>query len=248
MPPSSYPPSTAFRPQPGQGGPPSAGPEASTQSGSPHGQASPLQGQAGSYQGQAGVFPGQAGPQGQHGSGRPPQPGQPSAAHGHGMAVQPPLQQPGPVGQYVQYTQQGPYPRPQGPSPAPPGQYGSPGYEQQPSMHGQPQGMHTQQGPPYGGPAAHPQMRPEYNAQRPPISVQGRPAIPSPGQGLHGPSGPHQGMSNREMSQQAERKRRFTEQKKETQWQQVLCLLTDSVWYVLLQASLPLAGEHERLA
>jgi len=55
-------------------------------------------------------------------------------------------------------------------------------------------------------------------------------------------------MSNREMSQQAERKRRFTEQKKETQWQQVLCLLTDSVWYVLLQASLPLAGEHERLA
>ncbi|DBA75084.1 TPA: hypothetical protein ACH3X1_010412 [Trebouxia sp. C0004] len=57
--------------------------------------------------------------------------------------------------------------------------------------HGQQPGMHSQQRPEYGVPGAHP------GVPRPP-----------------------QGMSNQDMAQQAERKRRFSEQKMETQWQQ----------------------------
>lgn len=207
MPTPSYPSSAVFQPP---GGP--TGPSAHTQgsvphgqSVSPHGQGNPMQGQAGPFQGQGPAF------QSQHDPSRPLLNGQQAGPYGHAMPGQSPLQQP-----YPQYGQQAaPFARPQTSAPGPVGQYGGPGHGQQP-------GMHPQQRPEYSMPGAHPQTQPEYGPQRllkPDLNRVGMPG-PGQGQGQNGMPRPQQGMSNQDMAQQAERKRRFSEQKKETQWQQ----------------------------
>ncbi|KAL0045591.1 hypothetical protein WJX82_010794 [Trebouxia sp. C0006] len=209
MPASAYPSSAAFRPPGGPTGP-SAHPQGSApqgQSGSPHGQAGPVQRQAGPFQGQGPAF------QSQHDPSCPSLPGQSAGPYGHAMPGQSPAQQP-----YPQYGQQAaPFARPQTPALGPMGQNGGPGHEQQPGMHSQ-----QQQQPVYNMPGAYPQTQPEYGPQRPSNPDLSRVGMPGPGQGQgqNGAARPQQGMSNQDMAQQAERKRRFSEQKKETQWQQ----------------------------
>ena len=69
-------------------------------------------------------------------------------------------------------------------------------------------------------PTAQIHMQPDYGPQRQPEMDRGVPAMGGPAQ--QGGAGSQQGMSHQEMAQQAERKRRFTEQKRENQLQQVL--------------------------
>lgn len=154
-------------------------------------------------------------PQGQHGGpGHPPHTGQQPGPYQHGMPSQPPSQQ------YPQYGQPtAPYARPQGPGQGLPEQYAGPGYGQQ-------SGMHPQQQPTYSMPGAHPHVQPGYGPLRPPNPEQGGSGMLGPGQGQNGALRPQPGMSNHELAQQAERKRRFTEQKQESQWNQVHHLLS----------------------
>ena len=180
----------------------------------PHAQGAHMQSVSPHGQGSVSPFQGALGQQ-------PPseQQRRPSAAYGPGMAHQQPSDVSNPVQQHSAYEQE-PVARPLQPGVGPQFQQGASGYPQQAQGYGQ-------QAPPYGMPPAQLQTQPEYRSQQQPdhglqpAPGRGGQHMGGPGQG--GVAGQQQGISQHEMAQQAERKRRFTEQKREKQWQQV-CL------------------------
>lgn len=209
MPPSSYPPSTSFTPGATHPGAPSVG--------TPHPHAQQhVQAGVGPYAPPAqGPYHGQQGPSQhpvasqQHGQQQQASVG----AYGSSSAHQQPPASTIPAAQFPPYSQQGsPYARPPGPTAGP---------RPQPAAGGHPQQAHGfgQQALPYSMPAAQMHMQPDYGPPRQPGLDSRVQAMGAPGQ--HGAVQPQQGMSHQEMAQQAEKKRRFTEQKREDQLHQV---------------------------
>lgn len=213
MPPSSYPPPTSFTP----GATPPGAPLGAT-SHPHHAQQHVQAGLAPCAPPAQGPFHGPLGQQGpsqhpmanqQHGQQQQASVGayDPRSAH------QQPLASTNPAAQFPPYSQQGsPYTRPPGPTAGPRPQPAAGGYPQQ--AHG-----FGQQALPYSMPAAQMHMQSDYGHPRQPGMERGVQAMGAPGQ--HGGVQPQQGMSQQEMAQQAEKKRRFTEQKREDQLHQV---------------------------
>lgn len=114
--------------------------------------------------------------------------------------------------QFPPYGQQGLPVRPPGHSAALQAQPAAPGYAQQAQGFGQ-------QASSYGLPSAQMHMQPDYGPQRQPDVDRGVQALGGPVQ--QGGQRAQQGMSHQEMTQQAEGKRRFTEQKRDDQLHQV---------------------------
>lgn len=224
MPPSSYPPANGFRP----GAPPGAAPGAAPhpagqhiQAVSPHGQglSSPFHGGDLSLQHPTQhPFAAQ-----QHTQQHSQQYSQHHASIGtYGPAVNQQQQQQSSAAHsdahFSPYGHQGPPVRPPGPSAGPQAQqHAATGYAHQA------QGFGQQQGQSYSVPTGQIHMQPDYGPQRQPELERGVPAMG--GLAQQGGAGSQQGMSHQEMAQQAERKRRFTEQKRENQLQQVMLFL-----------------------
>ena len=217
--PSSYPSSSGFR----QGAPPAAALVPTPQSAgqhmqavSPHGQGqgSPFQGASKQHTPNQHPFISQQQAQqhGQHSSQQHPPAGACGPAVNERQQQQQPLSASHSAPHFGRYGQQGPPVRPPGPSAGPQAQPAAAGYAQQAPGIGQ-------QAPLYGSPAAQMHMQPDYGPQRQPDVERG--VQPMGGLVQQGGQRAQQGMSHQEMAQQAERKRRFTEQKKENQLQQV---------------------------
>ena len=218
MPSSSYPSSSGFR----QGASPAAGPGPTPHNGgqhmqaaSPHGQGqgSPFQGAPSQHNLSQHPFISQQNSQ-HHGQQHSQQHSQ-AGAYGPGLKQQQqqqPLSASHSAPQFSHYGQQGIPARPLGPSAGPQAQPTVAGYAQHARGFGQ-------QAPSNGLPTAQMQMQPDYGPQRQP-DVE-REVQPMGGPVQQGGQRAQQGMSHQEMAQQAERKRRFTEQKRENQIQQV---------------------------
>lgn len=155
---------------------------------------------------------------GQHGMGQPlpsqqhSQQHAPAAAYGPGVHHRQPSHAPNPAAQPSAYEQQGPPATPSGAATAATFGHEGPGYPAQAQRYGHQAPLHSM-------PPSQMQAQTEYGSPAQPDMRSGGQAMGAPGQ--IGAARSQQGMSHQEMAQQAERKRRFTEQKRETHWQQV---------------------------